>query len=109
MTEPRNVAGVARYDFDSIPSEPREDGGYVRYEDYARAISDGSPRWRDADRDPPADEQKVLACWKGSSCIEGMETLIYCADQDGSGDGWRDVHGDGRDPPTHWTLLEMPK
>ncbi len=69
------------------------------------------PEWVNTDERNPDDEQTVLGCWRGPSvCNEGMETLIYhAADEPGRGDVWRDVFGEKRDPPTHWTLMEMPK
>lgn len=65
-------------------------------------------KWRDADNDPPLDEQRVLGGWFGTSCIEGMETLIYHATARDGSSTWLDVHGEERDPPTHWTLLAGP-
>lgn len=78
-----------------------------------RTMIDGridTVNWISTDERLPDDEQRVLAAWTGPSCVEGMETLIYvAADEPDGPDGWRDVHGEGRDRPTHWTLLEMPK
>ncbi len=69
-----------------------------------------SQAWISVSERMPDDEQRVLACWQGSSCIQGMETLIYHAPDDlESGDVWLDVWGELRDPPTHWTIMEMPK
>lgn len=66
--------------------------------------------WRDADHDPPENEQTVLACWHGTSCIPGMESLTYhAADAPDGPEAWLDCWGERRDPPTHWQPLpELP-
>lgn len=66
--------------------------------------------WNKTDERTPENEQTVLGCWKGPSCVPGMETLIYHATDAPDGhERWCDVFGVLRDPPTHWTLMEMPK
>lgn len=127
-----NVAGVVRSDNvkaammilnradeDAAGSAEEVDGLRVVHgnallayiEELERRLSDGSPAWRDAANDPPDNEQKVLACWRGPSCVEGMETLVYRGPE-GSDDPecWFDVWSDVRDAPTHWMPLpEAPK
>lgn len=70
-----------------------------------------SQRWIPVSERNPNDEQTVLACWTGPSVFnEGMESLTYhAADAPDGHECWRDVFGELRDPPTHWTLKDLPK
>lgn len=107
MSQPEDAIALQMFvDALRACSDPTKRRAADVIDELRHSISDSKPKWRDADRDPPADGQKVLACWHGSSCIEGMETLIYrAADEPGGSERWLDVWSDMRDPPTHWTVL----
>lgn len=74
-----------------------------RERDELRLRFSDTPTWRDAAHDPPADEQKVLAWWPASLCVEGYETVIHHAADAPDGPAcWHDVHGHAVDAPELW-------